>query len=285
MLTRDEKGRFWLHSTNGECEGLEREEARKHLHHHKQTSSKKDDQYTYPSIGEQWISHREYFERGKAFIQIGRNELSRDWECVFRMTKLRSLAPISYIFLHGIELGLKAFMVYFDKRVLPIDLKDAYGHNIKKLLEVAVATKHGLEMERPIVMPVAGDGTTADGPGGTVGERWVEGIFGKVSREEERQFDNAIGISFERYAQKGTEYPISVFENYEDAHLASVAGLAYTLYEKIRDKDNFFEQRQRRQHMEFETWLEELHSERQKYHLTVEEAAEQIGRSLAIENE
>ena len=111
----------------------------------------------------------------------------------------------------------------------------------------------------------------------------MEEIFGKASREDEQAFDRAIGINFERYVQKGTEYPISVFENQEYAHLASVAGLAYTLFRTIRDVDGFFDQRQRGRHMEFEDWLEELHSKRRNYQMTLQEAADDYLQQTTVE--
>ena len=85
-----------------------------------------------------------------------------------------------------------------------------------------------------------------------------------------------IGIEFDRYAQKGMEYPISIFENHGAAYLASVAGLAYTLFQKIRDTDNFFDRRQRKKHMEFEDWLKELHAERRIHLPTEQEIIEKL---------
>ena len=280
-VIRDENGRFFLHKKRSECVELAREEAREYMRHHKQVDSKKKNQFTYPSIGEQWVSHRQFFELGMAFVGIGRNELTRDWKNVFALTRLQSLTPISYNFLHGIELGLKAFLLHVDKRILPIDLRDCYRHNTRKLL--MKAAEHGLVIERSIVIPDNLDVAQLDEGrdlGTSVDESWVEGIFGKACRRDEQKFDNAIGISFERYAEKGTEYPISVFENYEDAYLASVASLAYTLFARIRDTVGFFDQRQRREHSELESWLEELHSERRNFRLSDDEAAEQIGRLI-----
>ena len=223
-VRRDEEGCFLLCDFNGECKKVEREEARLRMGRQGQTAKKNDNQFTYPSIGEQWIGHGEFFALGKAFIGIGRNELTRDWENVFRMSRLQLLAPISYNFLHGIELGLKAFLLHSDKRMLPIDLKESYGHNIKELLKDTA--RYGLDVERPIVIPDDAESGSQqidkeDDLGVTTGENWIEDIFGKASRRDEQNFDIAIGISFERYAQKGTEYPISVFENHGDRTTAT----------------------------------------------------------------
>ena len=265
-VVRDEEGRFFLCNDNSECKKIEQKEARQILRlHHSPTKRENGNHFTYPSIGEQWCGHRQYFELAKKFIQIGRNELAYNWEEVFRGMPSSS---ISYNFLHGIELGLKAFLLHANEGMLPIDIKD-YGHDIRKLLK---ATKNsGLDVERPIVIPCDAD---EDNFGETAEKNWMEEIFGKASREDEQAFDRAIGINFERYVQKGTEYPISVFENQEYAHLVSVAGLAYTLFRTIRDVDGFFDQRQRGRHMEFEDWLEELHSKRRNYHMTLQEAVD-----------
>ena len=133
---------------DGECKKLEREVAREHL----RLTRGKDNQFAYPSIGEQWANHRQFFELGKAFIGIGHNELTRDWKDVFQTQQSKSLPPISYNFLHGIELGLKAFLLHSDKRILPIDLKgkEGYGHDIVNLLKDTA--RHGLVQERPIVI-------------------------------------------------------------------------------------------------------------------------------------
>ena len=112
-VLRDEKGRFFLRGVNGECEELEREAAREHL----RRTKGKGNEFAYAAIGEQWSNHVQFFELGKVFMEIGRNELARNWKNVFQMQQLQSLPAISYNFLHGIELGLKAFLLHVDKRI------------------------------------------------------------------------------------------------------------------------------------------------------------------------
>ncbi|MCY4515105.1 MAG: hypothetical protein OXC69_08230 [Candidatus Tectomicrobia bacterium] len=269
-VIRDKKGRFFLCGVDGKCKELEREEAREHL----QRTKGKDNQLAYAAVGEQWSNHVQFFDLGKAFIRIGHNELARNWKNVFQTQQLQSLPAISYNFLHGIELGLKAFLLHIDKRILPIDFKSkgGHGHDIVRLLKDAAG--RGLVQERPIVIRSEDANEDKKGSVGKEAQKnWMEGIFGKASRLHEAKFDETIGIEFERYKLKGMEYPISILVNHAEAPLASIAGLAYTLLQKIRDTDDFFDRRRRKRHTEFEDWLEELHAERRIWLPTLEEAA------------
>ena len=281
-VLRDAEGGFFFHSATGECRKIEREEARQRLRL-SQTGTGTNDQFAYPNIGEQSISHTQYFDSGKAFIEVGRDALAMNWESFFKLKmQIAHMTTISYILLHGIELGLKAFLLFMDKRLLPLDLKD-YGHDLVKLL--TVAKEKGLRIERPIIIPCetdlpAGEEAERDDeeyPGDSNAEPelwWTEDIFGVASQKSERQFDTAIGINFERYKGKGMEYPLSVFLNQEPYFLASIAGLAYALFDRIQKTDGFFDPLHPDRCTDFEEWLKELRAKRQEYGpITIKEAA------------
>ena len=160
---------------------------------------------------------------------------------------------------------------------MPIDFKgkEGHGHDIVRLLKDAAG--HGLVHERPIVIRWEDEDEETEGGSGEEAQTiWMEDIFGKASRLDERKFDEAIGIEFERYTRKGMEYPISILVNHGEAPLASIAGLGYTLLQKIRDTEDFFDRRRRMRHIEFEDWLKELQAARRKWLPTIEEAAEQL---------
>ena len=164
---------------------------------------------------------------------------------------------------------------------MPVDLKwnrdqdiVNYGHDLSKLL--TDASKFGLSFERCVVIPYDNE-SEEEGVLGTYPENtWLEKIFGETSSVDERRFDVAIGVNFERYAVKGTEYPISVYEGQEYYYLASIAGFAYTLYDQIRNTDGFFDRKRGNSHGEFETWLQELHAQRKNHILSEEGAVEQL---------
>ena len=101
-------------------------------------------------------------------------------------------------------------------------------------------------------------------------------VFRNASNVDERRCDIAIGVNCERYALKGTEYPISVYEEQELYYLANIAGFAYTLYSQIRTTDGFFDHKRWNRHGEFDAWLQELHSQRKKHILSEEEVVEQL---------
>ena len=273
-VLRDAEGCFFHHSATGECRKIKREDARQLLRR-SQTGTGTNDQFAYPNIGEQSINHRHYFDSGKAFIEVGRNALTLNWESVFKPRIQKTHLTISYLFLHGIELGLKAFLLFMDERLLPPDLRN-YGHDLAKLL--TAAQQNGPRIERPIIIPYDDDidldneGDPHDSNAEPV-LRWTEDVFGVASRKSEQRFDIAIGINFERYKRKGTEYPLSVFSNQEHYFLANIAGLAYALFDSIEKTDGFFEQWPPDACAEFMEWLKELHSERTKYFLNIEEAA------------
>ncbi len=210
---------------------------------------------------------------------VGRNELSRDWKKTFGLSLPENHQSTAYNFLHGVELGIKAYLLFKDERLLPIDLKGNYGHNLRKLL--TDAKNNGLEIKRGVVVPYDDQSEVDDGILGSYPENnWLEKVLGKASREEERRFDIAIGLNFERYVRKGTEYPISVYEGQEYYYLASVAGFAYTLFNQIRNADGFFDPRRRDRHGEFDTWLQELHTQRRSYILSEEKAVEELAELL-----
>ncbi len=281
-VERDTEGRFFLQDGTGKRKkiNINRDEARNLLRRPKSNDKGNKSEFIHGSIGEQWLGHKEFLEYGKEFVRMGCNELSRDWERTFGLLPLETHQATAYNFLHGVELGLKAYILFKDERLLPCDLKVNYGHNIKKLL--IDAKSKGLEIARCAVVPFDDQSEDENDVLGLPPENnWLVKVFGKASSEGEKRFDIAIGINFERYAVKGTEYPISIYENQEYYYLASIAAMAYTLFNKIRNTDRFFDQRRRNRHCEFDTWLEELHKQRKKYNLSEEEAAEKIGRALA----
>ncbi len=274
-IVRDSDGRYYLHDRVGQRKELDRDDARKLLNQQIVNDKINEFQFIRGIIGEQWFGHKEFFEHGKVFIQIGRNELSRDWKETFGLMFSESHQSTAYNFLHGIELGLKAYMLFKDERLLPIDLKARYGHHIQKLL--IDARGKGLEIERCVVIPHEDQSEDEDDGLGSMPENnWPEQVFGKASSVEEKRFDIAIGINFERYALKGTEYPISIYEEQEHYYLASIAGMAYTLFNEIRNIDGFFDQKRRDRHSEFDTWLRELHTHRKNYILSEQEAVEKL---------
>ncbi len=252
---------------------LVRDEAREYLKHDVYINRQREDQFTNVSIGEQWIGHKEFFEFGKDFIRIGRNELARDWKGAYGPQLPESHRSTAYSFLHGIELGLKAYILFKDDRLLPIDLKEMenFGHNLRTLL--INAREYDLEIERCVVIP-NGDksGNEEEALGSAPENTWLEMVFGAASSEEERRFDYAIGMNFERYAVKGTEYPISIYEGQEYYYLVSIAGMAYTLFNTIRNTEGFFDHKLRYRHGEFDSWLQELHTQRKNFILSEEEA-------------
>ncbi len=281
-IERDAAGRYYLHGSVGQRKELDRDEARKFLNRQIVNEKRNEFQFIQGTIGEQWFGHKEFFEHGKEFIQVGRSELSRDWKKTFGIPFPESHRSTAYNFLHGIELGLKAYMLFKDERLLPIDLKWShgqhivnYGHDIRKLL--IDARSNGLEIERCVVIPHEKQSEDEnDGLGSLPENNWPEQVFGKASSEEERRFDIAIGLNFERYAVKGTEYPISIYEEQEYCYLASIAGLAYTLYNEIENTYGFFDRKRRDRHGEFKTWLQELHTQRKNHILSEEEAVEEL---------
>lgn len=281
-VERDTEGRYYMHDGTRKRNKLDREDARKLLNLQRLNDTRNEFQFIQGTIGEQWFGHKEFFEHGKEFIQVGRNELSRDWKETFGLPYPETHRSTAYNFLHGIELGLKAYMLFKDERLLPIDLKWShdqnivnYGHGIRKLL--IDARSKGLEIERCVVIPHEDQSEDEnDGLGSLPENNWPEQVFGKASSEEERRFDIAIGINFERYAVKGTEYPISIYEEQEYCYLASIAGMAYTLFNEIGNTDGFFDRKRRDRHGEFDTWLRELHTQRKNYILSEEEAVEDL---------
>ena len=278
-VERDTEGRFFLHDGTGKRKTLERDEARKLINLHRLNDNRNEFQFTQGTIGEQWFGHKEFFEHGKEFVRIAHNELSRDWKRTFDLLFPETHQSTAYNFLHGVELGLKAYMLFKDERLLPIDLKGNYGHNIKKLL--IDARSKGLEVERCVVIPHEDQPEDENGVLGLPLENnWLEEVFGKASNEDERRFDTAVGLNVERYAMKGTEYPISIYEEQEYYYLASIAGLAYTLFGQIRNTDGFFDHKRRNRHGEFDTWLQELHTQRRNYILSEEEAVEELAELM-----
>lgn len=280
-IERDAEGRFFLYEGTGKRKMVVREDAREFLSEHRHFNKRNEYQFIHGTIGEQWIGHREYFEHGKEFIQLGRNELSHDWKETFGLSLPQTHRSTAYNFLHGIELGLKAYMLFKDERLLPIDLKwnhdqhiVNYGHDIRKLL--IDAGNKGLEVERAVVIPYGDHSSEEDESVSLVEDNWLEEVFGKASNEDERRFDIAIGINFERYALKGTEYPICIYEGQEHYYLTSIASMAYSLFNKIGNTDGFLDQKRRDRHREFDTWLEELHTQRKIYVLSDEEAVAKL---------
>lgn len=260
---------------------LVRDEAREYLKQHVYIDSQGEDPFTHVSISEQWIGHKQFFEFGKDFVRIGRNELSRDWKKTFGLSLPENHRPTAYNFLHGVELGLKAYLLFNDERLLPIDLKRNYGHNLRKLL--TDAKSNGLEIKRGVVVPYEVHAEEGDGILGSYPENiWLEKVLGKASNEDERRFDMAVGLNVERYAMKGTEYPISIYEEHEYYYLASIAGFAYTLFGQIRNTDGFFDHKRRDRHGEFDTWLQELHTQRKNYILSEDEAVEELSELNAF---
>ena len=272
-IERDANGRFYLHDGTGERKDLDRNEARKLLNRQIVNDKRNEFQFIRGTVGEQWFGHKEFLEHGKEFVRVGRNELSRKWKETFGLLFPESHQSTAYNFLHGIELGLKAYILFKDERLLPIDLKEYYGHNLRKM--IIDAEENGLEIERCVVIPHEDQSKDEnDGLGSLPENTWPEQVFGKASGEEEKRFDIAIGMNFERYALKGTEYPISIYEEQEYYYLASIAGMAYTLFNKIRNTDGFFDRKRRDRHDEFDTWLQELHTQRKQYILSKEEVIE-----------
>ena len=270
-VVRDTDGQFYLQDDTGKRKSLDRDEARELIYLHKPNDKKNESQYTNIPIGEQWFGHKEFFEHGKAFVRIAHNELSRDWKETYGLAFPETHRSTSYNLLHGIELGLKAYMLFTDERLLPIDLKQNYKHSLRNLL--IDVRRNGLEFERCVVIPFENQFEEENVLGATPENTWLDEVFGKASNEDERRFDIAIGINFERYAVKGTEYPISIYEGQEYYYLASIAGMAYTLFNEIRNTDGFFDRIRRDRHDEFEIWLQELHTQRKNYILSDEEAA------------
>ncbi len=273
-VVRDTEGRFYQQDGTGKRKSLDRDEARELINLHIRNDKKNESQFTHTPIGEQWFGHREFFEHGKEFVRIARNELSRDWKKSFDLLFPETHQSTVYNFLHGVELGLKAYMLFKDERILPIDLKGNYGHNIQKLL--IDARKNSLEFERCVVIPYENQSEEEDILGAYPENTWLAEVFGNASSEDERRHDIAIGINFERYAMKGTEYPISIYEGQEYYYLASIAGIAYTLFNEIRNTDGFFDRKRRDRHDEFEIWLKELHTQRKNYILSEKEAIEKL---------
>lgn len=281
-VERDTEGCFFLHDGSGKRKSLDRDEARNLLNLHRLNDTRNESQLIHGTIGEQSFSHKEFFEYGKEFVQVGRNELSRNWKETFGLSFPETHRSTAYNFLHGIELGLKAYMLFKDERLLPFDLKwnrdqniVNYGHNIRKLL--VDARSNGLAIERCIVIPREDQSEDEnDGLGLRLEDNWLEEVFGKASNEDERRFDMAVGLNIERYAQKGTEYPISIYEGQECCYLASIAGFAYTLFGQIRNTDGFFDRKRRDLHCEFDTWLQELHAQRKNHILSEDEVVEQL---------
>lgn len=281
-IERDVEGRFYLHDGTGKRKELDRDEARNFLNRQIVSEKRNEFQIIQGTVGEQWFGHKEFFEHGKNFVRLGHHELSRDWKATFGVLYPESHHSTAYNFLHGIELGLKAYMLFKDERLLPIDLKwnrdqsiVNYGHDIQKLLIDAMS--NGLEIERCVVIPHEDQSEDeGDGLGSMSENNWPEQVFGKASSVGEKQFDIAIGINFERYALKGTEYPISIYEEQEYFYLASIAGMAYTLFNEIKNIDGFFDRKRQDPHGEFDTWLRELHTQRKNYILSEEEAVEAL---------
>ncbi|MXY98441.1 MAG: hypothetical protein F4Z29_12010 [Gemmatimonadetes bacterium] len=278
-IERDPNGRFYLYESTGQRKMLVRDEAREYLKQSVYIDRQREDSFTHVSVGEQWIGHREFFEFGKDFVRIGRNELARDWKGAFGLQLPESHRSTAYNFLHGIELGLKAYLLFKDERLLPIDLKDKehFGHNLQTLL--INAWEYDLEIERCVVIPYGDKPENEEGSLDSMLENnWLEGIFGEASSEDERRFDIAIGTNFRRYAVKGTEYPIPIIDGQENYYLASIAGMAYTLFNKIRSADGFFDKKRRERNGEFDTWLQELHTQRKNFMLSEEDAVEKLAK-------
>lgn len=278
-IERDPDGRFYLYDSTGQRKMLVRDEAREYLKHNVHIDSQGKDPFTQVSIGGQWIGHKEFFEFGKDFVRTGRNELARDWKEAFGLQFPESHQTTAYNFLHGIELGLKAYLLFKDERLLPIDLKEkpSFGHNLQTML--TSAREYDLEIERCVVIPYGDKSGNEKSISGSIPENnWLEGVFGEASNEDERRFDKAIGINFRRYAAKGTEYPISIYEGQEYYYLTSIAGMAYTLFDKIRCAEGFFDHKRRERHGEFDTWLDELHTQRKNFILSEEEAVEKLAK-------
>ena len=274
-VVRDTDGQFYLQDGTGKRKSLDRDEARELIYLHKPNDKKNESQYTNIPIGEQWFGHKEFFEHGKAFVRIAHNELSRDWKETYGLAFPETHRSTAYNLLHGIELGLKAFILFMNERLLPNDLKENYGHNLNKLL--MDASENGLEIERCVVIPYDDQSRDEEEVSGSMPKsNWLEEVFGKASSEDERRLDFAIGINFTRYAMKGTEFPISIYEEQEYYYLASIAGMAYTLFNEIRNTDGFFDHKQRDRHDEFEIWLQELHTQRKNHILSDEETAEKL---------
>lgn len=276
MVERDPEGRFYLHDSTGKRKQLDRDEARKILNLHRLNDKKNEFQFIQGTFGEQWLGHKEFFEHGKEFVRVGRNELPRNWKGTFGLSFPETHQSTAYNFLHGIELGLKAYILFKDERLLPIDLKENYGHNIQKLL--IDARSKGLEIERCVIIPYADQSEEEDVLDAYPENTWMDQVFGKASSDDERRFDVAVGLNVERYAMKGTEYPISIYESQEYCYLASIAGMTYTLFNKIRNTDGFFDYKRRNRHGEFGIWLQELRAWRKNHILSEEEAIEQLAK-------
>ena len=281
-IERDVEGRFFLYEGTSKRRMVVRDEARKLLYGHRLNSKRNEFQFIHGFIGEQWFGHMEFYEYGKEFVRLGRNALSRDWKETFGISFPATHRSTAYNFLHGVELGLKAFILYKDERLLPSDLKwnrdqniVNYGHNIPKLL--IDARSKGLEVERTVVIPYGEHSSDEEDISALLPENTrLDEVFGKASSEDERRFDIAIGINFERYALKGTEYPISIYEGQEYYYLTSIASMAYTLFNEIRNTDGFFDRKRRDRHGEFEIWLQELLTQRKNYMLSEKEAVEKL---------
>ena len=281
-IERDAEGRFFLYEGTSKRKMVVRDEARKLLYGHRLNNKREEFQFIHGFIGEQWFGHMEFYEYGKEFVRLGRNELSHDWERTFGLSFPATHRSTAYNFLHGVELGLKAFILYKDERLLPSDLKwnrdqniVNYGHNLPKLL--IDARSKGLEVERAVVIPFGDHSNDKEYVSVSLPENnWLEEILGKASSEDEKRFDVAIGINFERYALKGTEYPISSYEGQEYYYLTSIASMAYTLFNRIGNTEGFFDQKRRDRHYEFKNWLGELHAQRKKHILSEEEVVEKL---------
>ncbi|MYD24988.1 MAG: hypothetical protein F4X08_04135 [Gemmatimonadetes bacterium] len=285
-IIRDQEGQFWWTNDVGNQE-LNRDEARKKLWNYIPYTKNRTHEFVYGPIGDQWFGHREYFESGKSFIQVGRNEISSDWEKHINWLDPERDFPIVFNFLHGIELTLKAYILFKDERLLPIDLKETYGHNIPKLMLDAKSL--GLDLPRPTILPIIVEPEGAEdeenSQSRTRSESWIERFFGPALSECERYFDYSVGTNIDWYTQKGTEYPIATVVTQVHGYIVNIAELAFQLLNHVLKSDCFFEVHRRIKHNNIEEWIAELHAMRQKFRPTIDEIVNQFSEADEFETD
>ena len=276
-VIRDQEGRFWWTNEHAKQE-LNRDEARKKLWNYVPLAKKLTREFVYGPIGEQWFGHKEYFEAGKSFIQIGRNEIASDWKKHINLLDPERDPPIVFNFLHGMELILKAFILFKDERLLPVDLKETYGHNIPKLMLDAKSS--GLDLLRPTILPIIVEPEDFEdeenSQSETLSESWIERFFGPALSDSDRSFDYSVGTNIDWYTQKGTEYPIAIIVTQVYGYIVNIAELAFQLLDRTLKTEGFFEIQKRQNHNNIEEWIAELHAMRLKFRPSVDEAADQI---------
>ena len=285
-VIRDQEGQFWW--TNGhDKQELKRDEARKKLWNYVPYTKNHTREFVYGPIGDQWFGHREYFEAGKSFIQVGRNEISRDWSKHINFLHPERDPPIVFSFLHGIELTLKAYILFRDERLLPIDLKETYGHNIPKLMLDAKSS--GLDIPRPTILPISVEPEyfedKENAQSETLRESWIERFFGPASSDADRYFDYSVGSNIDWYTQKGTEYPIAILVTQVFGYIVNIAELAFQLLNYALKTEGFFEIQRRHNHNDIEEWIVELHSMRRKFRPTIDEAVDQVLEACEFETD